>query len=127
MTRREPRGPWLRALAAAALCSALLAIGHRPFGIAPAEAQAPSGAVAGSLFRLYGGYPAAGVMVTLWSPALGRSYPSYSDQRGWFALFRIPPGPYTLEVWLGPGRPPINVAINVAPGSQLQVPPVAVP
>jgi hypothetical protein len=87
----------------------------------------PPGTVIGNLFRQSGSCPAAGIMVTLCSPVLGRSYPVYSDRSGSFALFNIPPGAYTLEVWLGPAQPAIRMAVVVAAGAQSRVGPLALP
>jgi hypothetical protein len=57
--------------------------------------------------------PAAGLVVTVYSPTLGRSNPSYSGQDGMFYLQGIPPGAYRLEIWYSPYSQPIVYSIQV--------------
>jgi hypothetical protein len=45
------------------------------------------------------GAPAAGLAVTVYSQAIGRSVPAYTDATGMYYL-NIPPGAYYLEVWI---------------------------
>jgi hypothetical protein len=45
-----------------------------------------------------GPFPAAYIAVTVNSPTIGRSAPSYTGPDGMYYL-NIPPGSYSLEVW----------------------------
>jgi hypothetical protein len=60
-----------------------------------------------------GVFPAQGIPVTVFRSDLGRSGRSYSAQDGMYYLTNIPPGTYTLEVWVYPNRPPLNFTIQV--------------
>lgn len=71
-------------------------------------------------------YPAPGIMVRLYSPQMGPSAPSYSDNTGMYYLMNVPPGLYTLEVWLN--REDVRRYNVVArPQQYSDVPPIAVP
>lgn len=72
-----------------------------------------------------GVYPALGVSVTVSSPSTGRSYPAYTDKSGFFYLYNIPPGTYTLEV--GVTKPPRLWTIHVPSVSQFDLDPIVVP
>jgi hypothetical protein len=114
MTRRTERAVIILALLLACL------------SISPSAAQTT---VAGQLFRQtpYGPYGAQGMMVTVDNSMIGRSYPSYSNQDGWFVLYNIPPGDYNLELWVaGPESRPIVYPISVSP-APLTLPPIQVP
>ena len=50
-------------------------------------------------------YPAAGVAVTVFSTFYGRSTPSRTGTDGMYYLYNVPPGIYTLEVWINPNAP----------------------
>jgi hypothetical protein len=62
--------------------------------------------VRGRLDRVtrHGIYPAAFVRVTLNSRHLGRSSPAYTNARGFYYFYNIPPGGFLLEVWIGRKR-----------------------
>lgn len=58
-------------------------------------------------------YPAIYVPVTLYNKQKGRSRPAYSDVRGMYYLYNVPPDDYYLEVWISKDHPvsyPIHVA-----------------
>jgi len=59
------------------------------------------------------GYPAAGVAVTVFNQAVGRSSPAYAGPDGMYYLYNIPPGYYYLEVWIYPGGAPVVYQIQV--------------
>src|SRR5262245_24746381 len=71
--------------------------------------SAEAATVRGRLVRRtpQGFYPAQGVPVTVFSREKGRSGASYSGPDGMYYLYNIPPGPYTLEVWVYPNQPPM--------------------
>src|SRR5215471_7729339 len=46
-------------------------------------------------------YPANSVVVTLNNPQLGRSPRVYSGNDGMYYFYNVPPGHYTLEIWIG--------------------------
>jgi len=59
--------------------------------------------VRGLLFRVAPNgqqYPAQGIMVRLNHPQYGPSSPTYTGGDGMYYLFNIPPGRFTLEIWL---------------------------
>lgn len=49
-------------------------------------------------------YAAAYVSVTLFNSQLGRSAPAYTGSDGMYYFYNVPPGFYTLEIWLSPGK-----------------------
>lgn len=87
-------------------------------------------AVRGQLIRIAQNgarIPVAGVAVTVISPNIGRSTPSYTDGNGMYYL-GIPAGYYTLEVWISrdPRVPPMTYSIAVAEPNT-DIPPIALP
>src|ERR1019366_544794 len=56
---------------------------------------------------------AAGVAVTVWCQAYGRSQASFSGGDGMYYIPNVPPGQYTLEVWAIPNNPPMTFVIYV--------------
>lgn len=66
----------------------------------------------------YGAYPVPRVAVTLFSQTFGRTSPAYSDYQGMYYIYNVPPGPYTLEVWIG-GPQPMIFNIYVTPNLQV--------
>ncbi len=73
-------------------------------------------------------YAGAGVAVTVYSQAMGRSNPAYAGPDGMYYLFNVPAGAYYLEVWVSrdPRVPPRVYPISVAePYSD--IPPIVVP
>lgn len=75
-----------------------------------------------------GDYPAQGVAVTLVAadPRLGESAKAYSSSEGLYYLYNVPPGRYSLQVWVTP-RSVIQVPVNVGRGPLTDVRPVRVP
>jgi hypothetical protein len=59
------------------------------------------------------GYPAAGVAVTVYNQAVGRSSPAYVGADGMYYLYNVPPGYYYLEVWINPGGVPVVYQIEI--------------
>src|SRR5438093_10646967 len=53
-----------------------------------------------------------GVTVSVFSGTRGRSGFSYSGYDGMYYLYGIPPGPYTLELWVHPNAPPLTYPIR---------------
>jgi hypothetical protein len=65
------------------------------------SSPAYSQVVRGVLFRLgpYGPYPAVNVLLTLFSPSMGkRSAPSYTGGDGMYYFYNVPQGQYALEI-----------------------------
>lgn len=75
----------------------------------------------------YGPYPAQGIPVTVNHPDLGRSGTAYSGPDGMYYLYNIPPGSYTLEVWVYPNSPPWKFPIVVYNTPYTDIPPITVP
>ncbi|MBZ5505301.1 MAG: carboxypeptidase-like regulatory domain-containing protein [Acidobacteriia bacterium] len=72
--------------------------------------------------------PAAGICITVYKPAGGRSPRACSDSQGMYYLPNIAPGDYQLEVWTSqdPRVQPIRYPVKVAePYTDIQ--PVIVP
>ncbi len=93
----------------------------------PAAAQTT---VIGNVYRdtPYGQLGVAGVMVTVSNDQVGRSYPAFADADGWFALYNIAPGNYTLEAWAdGQQNPPITSTIVVPSAPEVHLPPMRLP
>ena len=72
-------------------------------------------------------YPAQGVGVTVNRPDLGRSGFTYSGPDGMYYLYDIPPGQYTLEVWVYPDTPPWVFDIVVHNQPTTDIGPIYVP
>jgi len=68
----------------------------------------------------FGHYPVAGIQVTL-----DRRVAAVTGSDGMYYFGNVPPGRYTLEVWLGPGQA-IALYIDVAP-DPTDVVPIVVP
>ena len=47
----------------------------------------------------FGIYPAQGIHLTLYSQAIGRSAPAFSDASGMYYFQNVPRGPFVLEIW----------------------------
>jgi len=86
-----------------------------------AEVIAGGSTVRGRLVRR-GNYPAAGVELSLTSPSLGRSPKSYSGTDGMYYIRNVPPGNYTLELWVG--KQPLTYNITVRPGEYTDIAPI---
>lgn len=84
--------------------------------------------VRGMLFRVgpHGPYPAVNVLLTLFSPSVGRSAPSYTGRDGMYSFYNVPPGQYMLEIW-GYGPNPITYQINVLNRPYNDIPQIRVP
>jgi hypothetical protein len=85
--------------------------------------------VRGQLVRSgpYGNYPVAYIPVTVFSQRMGRSSPSYTDPNGMYYLSKVPPGDYTLEIWISPRRPPYTYDIHVNPRPFTDIRPILLP
>lgn len=91
--------------------------------------SAEAGTVRGRLVRQGNQYPAQGVPVTVFQkpsgpfPSLGRSSFTYSGRDGMYYLYNIPPGYYTLELWVYPNRPPwiYNILVYNLPYTDIGV------
>ena len=72
------------------------------------------------------GAAAAGFAVTVYSQAMGRSAPSFTDGAGMYYV-NIPPGSYYLEVWISrdPRVPPRVYPIQVGE-PYTDIPPIVV-
>ena len=70
-------------------------------------AQASASTVRGRLYRLtpQGIVPASGIPVNVHNPSLGASGFAHSDAQGMYQLFNLPPGVYTLQIWVYPKKP----------------------
>ena len=93
------------------------------------SSPAYSQVVRGMLFRLgpYGPYPAVNVLLTLFSPSMGkRSAPSYTGGDGMYYFYNVPQGQYVLEIW-GYGPTPIVYQINVLNRPYNDMPQIRVP
>lgn len=86
----------------------------------------PVSTVRGRLVR-QSGPPAAGVPVTVLHPMRGRSGAAYSAPDGMYYLHGIPPGQYTLEVWVFPQQRPWIFQINVYPQPTNDIAPISIP
>ena len=69
--------------------------------------QAPTTTVRGQLlsngWNQFGApqvYPASNIQVTLFNPAVGRSWPAVTGQDGMYYFYNIPLGTYNLEIWI---------------------------
>jgi carboxypeptidase family protein len=75
------------------------------------EAQIPGVTVRGQVVRNQ--FPVAGVAITLFSNAYGRSAVTYSGGDGMYYFYNVPQGPYVVEIWFsGQPRPVGNVLVN---------------
>src|SRR5262249_50228955 len=110
-------------LAFRTLASAAIALGVA--SVVPVNAQAT---LRGRLDRAtpYGLSPAAGTQVTVNSQTIGRSSPTYAGTDGFYYIYNVPPGPYTLEVWL-PGTAPMVFSLTVPPVQYFDIAPIRVP
>ena len=70
-------------------------------------------------------FPAQGISVTVTNAQSGRSNPSYSGPDGMYYLYNIPPGSYTLEVWIS--NSPMNFQIQVLNQPYTDIAPIRVP
>src|SRR5207245_10993423 len=68
-----------------------------------------------------------GVTVSVFSGTRGRSGFSYSGYDGMYYLYGIPPGPYTLELWLHPNARPRTYPIQVFPSPWPDIPQIHLP
>lgn len=73
------------------------------------------------------GYPAAGIVVTVYNQGIGRSAPTRTGPDGMYYL-QIPAGSYYLEVWINPtpGAQPVVYPIQVGE-PYTDIPPIVVP
>lgn len=96
----------------------------------PALAARRGGAmVVGSLYRVGPRgetYPAQGIPVRVLHPSYGPSSFAYSDGRGGYALYNIPPADYVLQIWSSP-QAIQQLAIRVPPQERVNIPPIQVP
>jgi Carboxypeptidase regulatory-like domain len=72
----------------------------------------------------YGQVAAGAVKVTLNSTASGRSSPAYTDPQGYYYIYNVPAGTYTLEVWSGPT--PVTLPISVGAVPTFSAPPLTI-
>jgi hypothetical protein len=89
--------------------------------------SADAATLRGRLYRVYqNGVQAfaGGVPVTLYNQSMGRTSVAYSGPDGMYYLYNIPPGYYTLEVWIS--NPPIVFQVEVRE-PYTDIPPVRVP
>lgn len=93
-------------------------------------ALAPGGTtVRGLLYRVGPdgrNYPASGISTRLTHPAYGPSSFSYSDGGGMYYLYNVPPGDFTLEVWLSPQNV-WRFPVRALPQAFTDVPAIRVP
>lgn len=93
-------------------------------------ASAYAGTVRGRLDRQgpYGIYPTPYVPVTLYSPFYGRTSPAYTGTDGMYYIYNVPPGDYTLEIWIqGFSYQPITYGIRVFDQPYVDIRPILVP
>ncbi len=93
------------------------------------SSPAYSQVVRGMLLRVgpHGPYPAVNVLLTLFSPSMGkRSAPSYTGRDGMYYFYNVPRGQYLLEIW-GYGPTPIIYQINVLNRPYNDIPQIRVP
>lgn len=91
------------------------------------SAIAAAQTVRGQLLRLtpYGApYPAGYVAVTLFAPHMGRSAPAYSTPQGFYFLYNVPPGGYTLEIWAY--QQPLTMPVTVYNRPLTDIPPITI-
>ncbi len=69
--------------------------------------------------------PAQGIAVTVFSQSLGRTTAFYTGGGGEYFVPNIPPGTYTLEIWVRPGQPMVYQIQVVEPNTD--VAPITVP
>lgn len=89
-----------------------------------------AGTVRGRLDRQgpYGIYPFSYVPVTLYSPIIRRTPPAYTGSDGMYYLYNIPPGDYTLEIWVQGFRyQPITYRIRVFNQRYTDIKPILMP
>lgn len=72
-------------------------------------------------------YAAAYVNVTLFNSQLGRSAPAYTGTDGMYYFYNVPPGYYTLQLWLYPGRQPLSYRIQVYDQPYTDISPLLIP
>ncbi|OGP53260.1 MAG: hypothetical protein A2162_00820 [Deltaproteobacteria bacterium RBG_13_52_11b] len=86
--------------------------------------------VRGRLYRQTpsGSYPASYVRLTLYNfgPDGGRSAPVYSGSDGTYYFNGIPPGDYTLEVWIDANRS-MNFRLHVVNQPYTDIGPIHIP
>ena len=58
-----------------------------------------------------GQFPAAGIQVTIYSQAFGRSSPSMTGNDGMYYFYNVPFGSYYLEVWIS--NPPQAYPVQI--------------
>lgn len=61
-----------------------------------------AGTVRGMILR--NNQPWQGVTVTIIAPGIGRSSPAFTGPDGMYYEFNVPPGQYTLEIWINGTR-----------------------
>jgi hypothetical protein len=69
--------------------------------------------------------PAAGIQVTLFSQATGRSSPSITGNDGMYYLYNVPFGNYYLEVWVS--NPPQAYPVQITGSPFHDLPRLSVP
>lgn len=112
---------WIRRINTVLLISLLLTF------VGAASAQGAT--VRGRLDRRDGQgrlYPATYISVTLNSPTMGRSSPTYTGADGMYYLYNVPPGNYLLEIWPSPGKPPITYKISVYDQPYVDINPILI-
>ena len=94
-----------------------------------AQASVYAGTVRGKLVRQDGSgksYAAAYVKVRLNNRKIGQSSFAYSGTDGMYYLYNVPPGEYTLEIWLGSDKRR-TYTIRVLDQSYTDIAPISIP
>jgi hypothetical protein len=94
-----------------------------------AQASAYASTVRGMLFRRDGygtAYAAPYVGVSLYNSQQGRSSLAYSGTDGMYYLYNVPPGDYSLQIWLAPNRP-VVYTIRVLNVPYVDIAPIQIP
>ena len=108
------------------ICFLILSLGITLLAVAdPASAET----VRGKVFRRTpsGSYPAPSIRLTLYGhDNEGRSAPVFSGNDGTYYFHSIPPGNYTLEVWLDTNRS-MNYSLQVRSSPYTDIGPIYIP
>ena len=90
----------------------------------PSQAQTQTTTVRGQLLH-QDQSPAAGIQVTLFSSAFGRSSPYMTSKDGMFYINNVPFGNYYLEVWVS--KPPQAYPVQITRSPFQDLPRLTVP